>query len=97
MQYYGRIDISEGIDINKTSTLKESDICHYWHFLNKGFKFQLYVCNSCHDVLMSLNLNDVSILNINSANYCCIINRISKSNAANLLQNANLTEERRVL
>ena len=38
--YYDRIDISEGIDINKISALKECDICHYWYFLNKGFQFQ---------------------------------------------------------
>ena len=32
---YDRIDISEGIDINKTRESKECNICHYWHFLNK--------------------------------------------------------------
>ena len=39
MLYYARIDVSEGIDVNKTSKSKECDICHYWYFLNKGFKF----------------------------------------------------------
>ena len=29
----------EGIDINKTSASKECDLCHYWYFLDKGFKF----------------------------------------------------------
>ena len=28
MLYYGRIDVSEGIDVNKTSESKECDICH---------------------------------------------------------------------
>ena len=45
MLYYDRIDVSEGININKTSALKKCDICHYWYFLDKGFKFQRYVCN----------------------------------------------------
>ena len=27
--FYAQIDISEGIDINKTSRSKECDICHY--------------------------------------------------------------------
>ena len=27
-----RIDISEGIDVNKTGLSKEFDICHYWYF-----------------------------------------------------------------
>ena len=52
MLYYDRIDVSEGIDINKTSKSKECDICQCWCFLNKGFKFQPYVCNRCHDLLM---------------------------------------------
>ena len=29
MLEFGRIDISEGIDVNKTNLLKECDICHY--------------------------------------------------------------------
>ena len=28
MLYFDRIDISEGIDVNKTSESKECDICH---------------------------------------------------------------------
>ena len=40
MLYDDRIDVSEGIDVNKTSASKECDICHYWYFLNYSFKFQ---------------------------------------------------------
>ena len=28
MLYYDRIDVSKGIGVNKTSALKECDICH---------------------------------------------------------------------
>ena len=45
------IDISEGIDINKTSVSKKCDICHYWYFLSKNFSYQLYLCNGCHDLM----------------------------------------------
>ena len=66
--------------------------------LDKGFKFQPNVCNGCHDsLMMSMNLCDIAILNINSANYCCIISRISKSEAINLMQNTDLTEKRGAL
>ena len=62
MLHYDRIDVSEGIDINKTSASKECDICHYWYFLNYNFKFQKYASNSCHDLLMmSVNLSDIAI------------------------------------
>ena len=40
MLKYDRIDISEGIDINKTNASKECDICHYLYFLNKKFKYE---------------------------------------------------------
>ena len=38
------------IDVTKTNESKECDICHYFYFLNKRFKFQPYVCNRCHDL-----------------------------------------------
>ena len=92
MLYYDRTDVSEGIDVNKTSTSKEHDVCHYWYFLNYSFKFQPNFCNRCHDLLMmSINLNDIAILNIKG--YCCIISLISKNEAINLIQNADLTEK----
>ena len=52
MLYYDRIDVSEGIDVNKTSASKECDICHYWYFLNYSFKLQRNVCSRYHDLLM---------------------------------------------
>ena len=65
-----RLDVSEGIDVNKRSASKECDICHYWYFLNKGFKFQPNVCNICHDLLMMyMNLSDIAILNIKGSDY----------------------------
>ena len=39
---------------NKTSESKECDICHYWYFLNRGFKLQPNVCNRYHDLLTML-------------------------------------------
>ena len=94
MLYYERIDVSEGINVNKTSASKKCDICHYWYFLNYSFKFQLNVCNRCHDLLMmSLNLSDIAILNIKGSHYRCITSLISKNKAIKLLQNADLTEK----
>ena len=76
MLYYNRVDISEGIDINKTNASKDA-LCHYWHFLNYSFKLQPNVCNKCHDLLMmSINLRNTTILNIKGRNYCCIISLI---------------------
>ena len=32
MLQYEKTDASEGIDVNKTSILKECELCHYWFF-----------------------------------------------------------------
>ena len=72
---------------------KDCDICHYWYFLEKGFKFQLDVYNGYHDLLvMSMSLSDIAILNIHGTNYCCIVSRINKNEAVNLRQNMYLTK-----
>ena len=39
MLYDDRIDVSEGIDVNKTSASKECIICHYWSLLDEGLSF----------------------------------------------------------
>ena len=94
MIYYDRIDVFKGIDANKTRESKECNICHYWYFLNKGFKFQPNVWNGCRDLVkMSMNLGDIAILNIKGSDYWSIINRISNNQAINLIQSTNLTEK----
>ena len=30
---YNKIDVSEGIDVNKTSASKGSELCHYWFLM----------------------------------------------------------------
>ena len=41
----------------------------------------------------SINLNDIAILNSQGSDFRCIISLISKNEAINLLQNADLTEK----
>ena len=92
MLHFDKIDVSEGIDVHKTSVSKECENCYYCYFLNYSFTFQPNVCNRYHDLLMvSMNLND--ILNIKGSNFCCIISLISKNEAIRLLLNADLTEK----
>ena len=81
MQYYDRIEISEGIGVNKRSKTKQWDVCYYWYFLDKGLKFQPDVWNLCDGVLMmSMNLSDIAFLKIQGADYRCIISGISAKN-----------------
>ena len=94
MLYFDRIQVSEGVDVNKTSTLKECDICHYWYFLNYSFNFQTNVCNRCLSLLiMFMNLSGIAILNIKGSDYRGIVSLISKTEAIKLMQNSDLTKK----
>ena len=42
---------------------------------------------------MSTNLNDIAILDIKGVDYPCIISEISKNEAINLFQNADLRKK----
>ena len=65
MLEYDRIDISEGIDTNKTSVSKECDICHYWYFLDKNFNYDPYLYNGCHDLMQkAMSFRNVAIVSI---------------------------------
>ena len=98
MLHCNRTYVSEGIVINKASASKEYNICHYWYFLDKVFKFQLRFCSRCHDVLMmSMFLSNITVLGIKNVDYCCIINGISKYEAINVLQKADLSEKNETL
>ena len=51
MLQYKKTNVSEWIDVNKTSASKKYELCHYWYFKDVGFKFEKRVCNKCHDLL----------------------------------------------
>ena len=63
MLKYEKIDVSEGIDENKTSASKECELCSRWFFKDVGFKLEEHVCNRCHDLLtMAYSLKNIAIL-----------------------------------
>ena len=91
MLQYEKIDVSEGIDTNKTSASKECILCHYLYFKDVGFKFEPHVCNKCHDVLMTAyELKNLAILNIKGVDFRCILWGISRDEAVNMLNNSVL-------
>ena len=44
-------------------------------------------------LMISINLSNIADLNIDSADYCCIINQINNIEALKLLENAGLNEK----
>ena len=97
MLQYKKIDVSEGIDTNKTSASKECMLCHYWYFKDVGFKFEPHVCNKCHDVLMTAyELKNIAILNVKGVDFKCILWGISRDEDVNRL-NYPVLEDKGVL
>ena len=94
MLEYDRIDISEGIDINKTNGSKERDIYHYWYLLSKNFSYKLYLCNVCHNLKQkAMNLNDAAIVSVKGSDYRLHFWYISKNDAISIMNNSNLNSK----
>ena len=80
MLWYEKIDVSEGIDVNKTSASKECELCHYWSFKDIGFKFEEHVCYRCHDFLtMAHSLKNIAMLSEKGDAFRCLLMGITKN------------------
>ena len=98
MLEYDRIDISEGIDTNKTSASKECNICHYWYFLNKNFNYEPYLCNGCHELMQkAMNFNDIAIVSIKGSDYRIHFWYMNKNDAIVVMTNSNLKDKNGIL
>ena len=90
MLEYDRTDISERININKTNVSKEWKICHYWYFKDIGFKYELYLCNSCLGLMEKvISFNDVAIVYVKGSVYWIHFWYMSKDDAVNTMNNLN--------
>ena len=98
MLEYDRIDISEGIDVNKTSASKEFNICHYWYFKDIGFKYEPYLCNGCHDLMQkATNFNDIAMVYVKENAYRIHFWYMNKDDAISIMNNSNLIDKNSVL
>ena len=98
MLEYNRIDISEGIDVNKTNLSKECDICCYWYFKDIGFKYEKNLCNGCHDLMeKAISFNNVTIAYVKGS--ACRIHfwYMSKDDSTNIINGSNLVDKIGVL
>ena len=94
MLEYDRIDISEGIDVNKTNASKECDICHYWYFKDIGFKYESCLCNGCQNLMQkAMNFNDATIFSIKGSDYRIHFWYMTKDDAISIMINSNLNKK----
>ena len=98
MPQYDRIDISEGININKTSYLREFKICHYWHFNDIDFKYEPYLCNGCLALVQRvIRFSYVAIIYVKGSAYRICFWYISKDHGIGVINNFNLIDKIGVL
>ena len=103
MLEYDRIDISEGIDIEKCKeTSRECSLCKFYYFLDKHlwtiFEYGPYLCDGCYDMSMKVvNMQNLAIINHNGNHYRVNFAFMSKKDAYNLIKNAIIMGEKGTL
>ena len=98
MLEYDSIDISEGIDVNKTNASKECGICHYWYFKDTAFTYEPYLCNGCHDLMQkAISFNDVAFVYVTGSAYRIQFWYLSKNDAISIMDSSNLVDKKGAL
>ena len=65
MLEYNKIDISEGIDVNKTNKSKECMLCHYWYFLDKNFSYGPCLCDGCYNIMQKfIHFKNIAVAHV---------------------------------
>ena len=99
MLEYDRIDISEGIDINKCKeTSRKCSLCKFYYFLDKNFKYCPYLCYGCYNMSMKMvSTQNLTIINHNGNYYRVIFAFMTKKDAYNLIKNAIIMGEKGII
>ena len=99
MLEYDRIDISEGIDIDRCEeTSRKCSLCKFYYFLDKNFKYGPYLCDACYDMSMkAVSMQSLTVINHNGNYYRVIYAFMTKKDACNLIKNAIIMGEKGTL
>ena len=88
MLEYEKIDISDGIDVNKSEKWKECMLCQYWYFLDKSFSYGPYLYDGCYNMMQKCNkLKNIVIVHVKESVYRIYFPFMSKREAKKLLTN----------
>ena len=90
-----RIDISDGIDVNKSDESKECTLCHYWYLLDKNFRYRPYLCDGWYNMTQKCNkLKNIAIIRIKKSVYRIFFLFMSKREARKLMANSNIIDKK---
>ena len=88
MLKYDKIDITEGIDLDKTN---KSRVFMYWYYLNKNFSYGPCTCDGCYNIVqMSADFKNIAIIHVKKSAYRAYFKDISKHKAKKIMNKFNL-------
>ena len=88
MLQYEKIDISDGIDVNKSDKSKECILCHYSYILDKNFSYGPYLWDGCYNMMRKCNkLKNIAIAHVKESVCRICFSFMSKREAKKLLTN----------
>ena len=96
MLEYDRIDLSEGIDINKCKYIsKKCSLCKFYYFLDKNFNYGPHLCDGCYDMsLKAKSMKSLAIVYRGEQAYRINFASMSKNDAFNLIKNSVIIDKR---
>ena len=95
MLKYDKIDITEGIDLNKTNKSKECMFCHYWYYLNKNFTYGPFTCDGCYNIVQkSIDFKDTAIIYVKKTACRVYFKDIIKHKVKKIMNKFNLVGKR---
>ena len=99
MLEYDKINISEGIDINKCEkTSRKCSLYKFYYFLDKNFKYGRYLCDGCYDMSMkAVSMQNLTIINHYGNYYRANFAFMSKRDGYNSIKNAIMLGEKGIL
>ena len=94
LKYY-KIDVSDGIDVEKTNESRECKFCHYWYFLKRIFSYGPFTCDGCYDMVQrSTDFTYIAIIHIKKKSaYRIYFQHMNKHKAKKIMNKFGLIGE----
>ena len=97
MLEYDRIDLFEGIDVNKCEdTSKKCNLSQYYCFVFKNFNY--YICDGCHDISTKvISMQNIAIIYHDGHAYLYNFAFMSRNDAFNLMKKLVIIDKKGTL
>ena len=99
MLEYNRIDLSEGIDVDKCEeTSRKCSLCQYYYFVFTNFNYQRHLCDGRHDIsIKAISMQNIAIIYHGGNAYRVNYMFLSRNDAFNLIKISSIIDKKGVL